>query len=111
MCEGALFVDRFVQTAMDAYGRIDAVVNNAGYGQVGPLELLRAEELRAQFETNVVGLQLVTNAFLPLLRRVPAVGDRIVFAGWRFEVLGMDGRRVDRVRASRDPGETRESST
>lgn len=46
-----------------------ALVNNAGYGQVGPLELLRPEELRAQFETNVIGLQAVTNAFLPQLRR------------------------------------------
>jgi len=46
-----------------------ALVNNAGYGQMGPLELLRVEELRAQFETNVVGLQAVTNAFLPLIRR------------------------------------------
>ncbi len=40
---------------------------------------------------------------LALLRRVPGVGDRIVFAGWRFEVLEMDGRRVDKVRASREP--------
>jgi NAD(P)-dependent dehydrogenase (short-subunit alcohol dehydrogenase family) len=48
---------------------LKALVNNAGYGQVGPLELVRPEELRAQFETNVVGLHAVTNAFLPLLRR------------------------------------------
>jgi putative hemolysin len=39
---------------------------------------------------------------LALLRRVPRAGDRIVFAGWRFEVLAMDGRRVDKVRASRE---------
>ncbi|MDP1831585.1 MAG: SDR family oxidoreductase [Geothrix sp.] len=52
--------------------RLKALVNNAGYGQVGPLELLRPEELRAQFETNVIGLQAVTNAFLPLLRREPS---------------------------------------
>jgi putative hemolysin len=39
---------------------------------------------------------------LALLRRVPRAGDRIVFAGWRFEVLEMDGRRVARVRASRE---------
>jgi len=55
---------------------LKALVNNAGYGQVGPLELLRPEELRAQFETNVIGLQMVTNAFLPLLRREP--GARIL---------------------------------
>ncbi len=39
---------------------------------------------------------------LALLRRVPRAGDRIVFAGWRFEVLEMDGRRVSKVRASRE---------
>ena len=39
---------------------------------------------------------------LALLRRVPRVGDKIVFAGWLFEVQSMDGRRVDRVRASRE---------
>ncbi len=40
---------------------------------------------------------------LALLRRVPRAGDRIVFAGWRFEVLEMDGRRVARARAEREP--------
>ena len=39
---------------------------------------------------------------LALLRRVPAKGDRVVFAGWLFEVLAVDGRRVERVRASRE---------
>jgi NAD(P)-dependent dehydrogenase (short-subunit alcohol dehydrogenase family) len=64
--------------------RLKALVNNSGYGQVGPLELLRPEELRAQFETNVIGLQAVTNAFLPLLRREP--GARIL------QVASMLGR-------------------
>jgi len=40
---------------------------------------------------------------LALLRRVPRTGDRIVFAGWRFEVTEMDGRRVDKVRVMREP--------
>jgi putative hemolysin len=40
---------------------------------------------------------------LALLRRVPRVGDRIVFGGWRFEVTAMDGRRVDKVMAGREP--------
>jgi putative hemolysin len=39
---------------------------------------------------------------LALLRRVPRQGDRIVFGGWLFEILEMDGRRVERVRASRE---------
>jgi len=40
---------------------------------------------------------------LALLRRVPREGDRIVFGGWRFEVLAMDERRVDKVRVGREP--------
>ena len=39
---------------------------------------------------------------LALLRRVPQVGDKVVFAGWLFEVQAVDGRRVERVRASRE---------
>ena len=59
--------------------RLVGLVNNAGYGQMGPLELLRPEELRAQFETNVIGLQACTNAFLPLLRAGARPGEgRIV---------------------------------
>ena len=63
---------------------LKVLVNNAGYGQVGPLELLRPEDLRAQFETNVIGLHVMTTAFLPLLRRTP--GARIV------QVASMLGR-------------------
>ncbi|MFN8010267.1 MAG: SDR family oxidoreductase [Holophagaceae bacterium] len=48
---------------------ITALVNNAGYGQVGPLEFVTADELRRQLETNVVGLHDLTRAFLPVLRR------------------------------------------
>jgi putative hemolysin len=47
---------------------------------------------------------------LALLRRVPRVGDRIVFGGWRFEVLEMDGRRVDKVLAGREPAAEIESA-
>jgi NAD(P)-dependent dehydrogenase (short-subunit alcohol dehydrogenase family) len=75
-----------IETAATACSdlRLKALVNNAGYGQVGPLELLRPEELRAQFETNVIGLHATTNAFLPLLRREP--GARIL------QVASMLGR-------------------
>ena len=40
---------------------------------------------------------------LALLKRLPKAGDRIVFGGWRFEVLEMDGRRVSRVSAQKEP--------
>lgn len=67
--------------------RLVALINNAGYGQMGPLEYIRPEELRAQFETNVVGLQAVTNAFLPLIRKHALKGEgRIV------QVASMLGR-------------------
>lgn len=54
-------------------------MNNAGYGQMGPLELITADELRAQLETNVVGLHAATRTFLPLIRRHARPGEgRIV---------------------------------
>ena len=59
--------------------RLTALVNNAGYGQMGPLEWIGTEELRAQFETNVLGLHAVTRAFLPLIRGRARPGEgRIV---------------------------------
>lgn len=47
---------------------IDLLINNAGYGQMGPLLDLDSAALRAQFETNVIGLMAVTRALLPLMR-------------------------------------------
>jgi NAD(P)-dependent dehydrogenase (short-subunit alcohol dehydrogenase family) len=58
-----------------AEGRLDALVNNAGIGVGGPLELLSPEDLRMQFEVNVFGQVAVTRALLPALR---AAGGRIV---------------------------------
>lgn len=49
-------------------GRIDVLVNNAGYGLGGALEDISMNELRAQFETNVFGLIRVTQAVLPTMR-------------------------------------------
>ena len=60
------------------------LVNNAGIGLSGPLELLPLDELRKQFEVNVLGQIAVTQLFLPLLRRrrgrivnIGSVGDRL----------------------------------
>ncbi|MEU7144930.1 SDR family oxidoreductase [Nocardia sp. NPDC046473] len=57
-----------VQQTVDRFGRLDVVVNNAGYGQFGMIEELTEDELRAQFETNVFGALWVTQAALPILR-------------------------------------------
>jgi NAD(P)-dependent dehydrogenase (short-subunit alcohol dehydrogenase family) len=55
--------------------RLTALVNNAGYGQMGPLELLTTGELRAQMETNVMGVHAATRAFLPLIRQRARPGE------------------------------------
>ncbi len=58
-----------VATAVEALGRIDVVVNNAGVGLLGAVEELSEDQLRGQFETNVFGVLNVTRAALPQLRR------------------------------------------
>ncbi len=69
------------------FGRLDAVVNNAGYGVVGPFEAATNEQVRAQFETNVFGLMNVCREIIPLFREqkrgtivnVASMGGRITF--------------------------------
>jgi NAD(P)-dependent dehydrogenase (short-subunit alcohol dehydrogenase family) len=57
-----------VAQAHEHFGRLDVVVNNAGYGQFGMIEELSEEDFRSQIETNVFGAMWVTQAALPLLR-------------------------------------------
>lgn len=57
-----------VRQAHEHFGRLDVVVNNAGYGQFGLIEEISEAEARAQFETNVFGALWVTQAALPILR-------------------------------------------
>ncbi|MFJ2645757.1 oxidoreductase [Streptomyces sp. NPDC087420] len=58
-----------VQLALDAFGRLDVVVNNAGYANSAPIEETSEDEFRAQIETNLFGVINVTKAALPVLRR------------------------------------------
>jgi NAD(P)-dependent dehydrogenase (short-subunit alcohol dehydrogenase family) len=57
-----------VAKGRDAFGRLDIVLNNAGYGQLGAVEELSEAEARAQIETNLFGALWVTQAALPILR-------------------------------------------
>ncbi len=77
---------KLIDERTDGYG-VDALVNNAGFGMLGPLEDLGDERLRAQFETNVFGLMAVTRTFLPQMRErgfgrivnVSSMGGRMTF--------------------------------
>jgi NAD(P)-dependent dehydrogenase (short-subunit alcohol dehydrogenase family) len=57
-----------VARAHERFGRLDVVINNAGYGQFGMIEELSEAELRDQIETNLFGALWVTQAALPFLR-------------------------------------------
>jgi NAD(P)-dependent dehydrogenase (short-subunit alcohol dehydrogenase family) len=78
-----------VQTAVDAFGRLDVVVNNAGYADVAAIEDVTLDAFRAQIDTNLLGVVTVTKAALPVLReqgsghiiQVSSVGGRMASPG------------------------------
>ena len=57
-----------IRTVVSENGRIDVLVNNAGYGLVGAFEDLSIDEIKNQYETNVFGLMRVTQRVLPIMR-------------------------------------------
>ncbi len=121
---------------MDEYGSFEGVVTAADVleaivgdpsgtapaqstgtgGSETPLSLdglMPVDELKARLQLPDLPAEgsyhTLAGLLLALLRRVPRIGDRIVFGGWRFEVAEMDGRRVDRVRVSQEPAPAPES--
>jgi short-subunit dehydrogenase len=61
--------ERLVRETTREFGRIDGLVNNAGYGQRGPIELVPIEAIRQNFETNVFSLIALTQLVIPIMRR------------------------------------------
>ncbi|WP_248799806.1 oxidoreductase [Pseudomonas sp. MWU13-2105] len=78
-----------VQEAVNAFGRLDVLVNNAGYGHLAPFEQTEAEAFRAEVETNFFGVVNVTRAALPVMRaqrsghilQISSVGGRLGMPG------------------------------
>jgi NAD(P)-dependent dehydrogenase (short-subunit alcohol dehydrogenase family) len=78
-----------VQVAVEAFGRLDVVVNNAGYANLASVEDITAEDFRRQLDTNLFGVVNVTKAALSVLReqgsghfiQVSSVGGRIGAVG------------------------------
>ena len=96
-------IDAAVSEAIETFGNIDALINNAGYGAYGQLEAFSMERIERQFDTNVIGLLAVTKAVLPHMRankagvivNISSVGGKITFPfgalyhGTKFAVEGI----------------------
>jgi len=70
-------IDAAVRTTIATHGRIDVLVNNAGIGTLGALEVLEDAQLKHVFDTNVFGAVAVTRAVLPHMRQQRA--GRVIF--------------------------------
>lgn len=82
----------FVHTAIEKEGRIDILINNAGYGSCGAIEDIPLQEIRSQYEVNVFGLGRMIQLVLPVMRKqnsgkivnISSMGGRFTspFGGW-----------------------------
>jgi NAD(P)-dependent dehydrogenase (short-subunit alcohol dehydrogenase family) len=78
-----------VQTAVDSFGRLDVLVNNAGYGEFAPFEQMSTEDFKAIVDTCFYGVVYTTRAAIPVMRKqrnghifqISSVGGRIAISG------------------------------
>jgi short-subunit dehydrogenase len=85
-------IQKVVSAILQKEGRIDVLVNNAGYGSYGAIEDVSMEEARRQFEVNIFGLARLTQLVLPSMRKnhygkiinISSVGGKLytLFGGW-----------------------------
>ena len=80
-------VKALAKTTVDHFGRIDALVNNAGYGQMGPIELIPTADTQRQFEVNLLGPLALIQTVIPIMRNqgggriinMSSLGGRLAF--------------------------------
>lgn len=80
-------VEALAQASIAHFGRVDALVNNAGYGQMGPLELLPYQAAQKQFQINLLGPLALIRALVPTMRdsgggriiNISSLGGRLAF--------------------------------
>jgi NAD(P)-dependent dehydrogenase (short-subunit alcohol dehydrogenase family) len=80
-------IEAAIAQAIEKFGSVDVVVNNAGYALMGPFEACALDQIRRQFETNVFGLMAVSQAVLPHFRarksgtliNISSIGGRLTF--------------------------------
>lgn len=96
-------IEASVKTGIDKFGKIDVLLNNAGYGSYGTLEATPEHKIRMQFDVNVIGALMVTKAVLPYMRKqgegivinISSMGGKVSFPlgtlyhGSKFAVEGM----------------------